>query len=219
MGRDGHKLGRMAREEMPTLGVEDLIYDPRLSEDAITTEDPPRRWEQLAAAPLEVYEEEEPVEPVLEAPQFIQRYRPSHYLQSSSRIVAEDAPTESGRDASASLSPIMLDSTPPHAVDIWFAETPIRNLSVPGSRTTMRTQQPPMSRDVRRGTHAAAFVGSFGAVAMAIFIWGISAIAGTGPDAKGGNAANPAPAESWVIPVMNLPVLAKSAESHAARAR
>jgi hypothetical protein len=195
--------------------VEDLTYDPRLSEDAITAEDPPRGWEQVAAAPLQVFVEEQPV---AEPQPIVQQYRRSHYLPSSSRMVAEDAPTASGQDAPdarGSLAPIMLDSTPPHAVDIWFAETPVRNLTVPGSRTTMRTQQPPMSRDAERGTRAAAFVGAFGAVAMAMFIWGVSAIAGTAPAS---NAASPAPAESWVIPVMNLPVLAKSAEAHASRA-
>ncbi len=175
-------------------------------------------------------------EPLPAPPRRTQQFRPSPYLgtpspisarmlplhESRSRMVDEDAPTQSPRSEAteppASLAPIMLDSTPPHAVDVWFAETPVRSVAPPHARTTMRTQQPPMSRDAQRGTRAAAFVGSFGAVAMAMFIWGVSAIAGTGTESNAAAAA-PAPAESWVIPVMNLPVLAKSAESRAARAR
>ncbi len=215
MGRDGRQLGRTGREEMPTLGVEDLTYDPRLSEDAITAEDPPRRWEQVGAAPLAASQEEE----AAPLPQrFVQQYRPSHYIPSSSRMVAEDAMTES-----PSLAPIAIEVTPqrPHAVDVWFADTSVNHLVAPGSRTTMRTRGKGMSVDAQRGTRAAVFVGAFGAVAMAMFIWGISAIAGTGPEMNRANAssASPAPAESWVLPVMDLPVLAKAAEARASRAQ
>ena len=194
------------------MGVEDLTYDPRLGEDAITAEDPPRRW-QHASAPLAFDRVDELPEHEVVA---VQQFRPSHYLPSSSRMIAEDAPTQSP----ASLAPIAIELTPslsPHPVDVWFAETPVQFLSPVGSRTTMRTHKPALSLDAMRGTRAAAFVGSFGAVAMAIFIWGVSAIAGAGPDTSSAAAASPAPAESWVIPVMDLPVLAKAAESRAAR--
>ncbi len=212
MGRDVRNVGRRAREEMPTLGLEDLTYDPRLGEDAVTAEDPPRRWEQAAAAPLAFDDVDELPEPVP-----TQQFRPSHYLQSSSRMVAEDAATESP----PSLAPIaiaLLPSTPPSSVDIWFAETPVRYLEAPGSRTTMRTRKPGLSLDAMRGTRAAAFVGSFGAVAMAIFIWGVSAIAGSGPDTSSNASANAGSSDSWAIPVMDLPVLAKAGESRAAHA-
>ncbi len=218
MGRDVRNVGRVVREEMPTLGLEDLTYDPRLGEDAVTTEDPPRRWEHVAAAPLAFDEVDELPEP---EPVAVQQFRPSHYLQSSShlasRMVSEDAPTESP----PSLAPIAIGltpSTPPYSVDVWFAETPVRPLSVPGSRTTMRTQKPGLSLDAMRGTRAAAFVGSFGAVAMAIFIWGVSAIAGSGPDTGSNASANAGSSDSFVIPVMDLPVLAKAGESRAAYA-
>jgi hypothetical protein len=176
----------MIREEMPTIGVEDLPFDPRLGEDAITAEDP-------------------------------------------RRLAAEDAPTRSPSAprhpaTPISLAPIAIElhtPTAPHAVDVWFAETPAPHSLLRREFRTMRTRHWGPGADATSTARAAAFFGTFAAVAMGAFIWGISAVAGSAATVPGEPAVNaaPAPVESYVMPATNLPVLTKMAEIRASRTR